>query len=131
MNKVQVLSFSLAAVLAGPVYAQVCSGGNDGGMDATGNQCNTPNEVVASVTGSAIIPAAPITKIGSVRSSAPAARPAIRLSKAKPQINAIVITPATCTDNRFAIVCYESSQLPYANPVRGADSVNIPRAECC
>ena len=45
MNKVLMFSLSLAAVLAGPVHAQVCSGGNDGGMDATGNQCNTPNEV--------------------------------------------------------------------------------------
>jgi hypothetical protein len=29
----------LAAFLVGPLHAQVCSGGNDGGIDATGNQC--------------------------------------------------------------------------------------------
>jgi hypothetical protein len=29
----------LAAVLAGPLHAQVCSGGAGGGIDATGNQC--------------------------------------------------------------------------------------------
>jgi hypothetical protein len=79
MNKVQMFSLSLAAVLAGPVHAQVCSGGSDGGMDATGNQCNTPNGFAASSTGSAITPPTQITKMDSVRASA--ARSAIRLAK--------------------------------------------------
>ena len=30
----------LSAVCATSLHAQVCSGGADGGMDATGNQCN-------------------------------------------------------------------------------------------
>lgn len=71
MNRIQMFSLSLAAVLAGPVHAQVCSGGGeDGGMDATGNQCNTPNEVAAFATGSAIAPPTQITKMGSVLGSA-------------------------------------------------------------
>jgi hypothetical protein len=79
MNKVQMFSLSLAAVLAGPVHAQVCSGGgNDGGMDATGNQCNMPSEVAAFATGSAIASPTQITKVGSVRASASAAHPVIR-----------------------------------------------------
>jgi hypothetical protein len=79
MNKVQMFSLSLAAVLAGPVHAQVCSGGgNDGGMDATGNQCNTLNEVAAFATGSAIAPPTQMAQMGSVRASASAAHPAIR-----------------------------------------------------
>lgn len=48
MIKVQMLSLSLAAILVGPIHAQSCSGGDGGGMDATGNQCNTPNDVAAS-----------------------------------------------------------------------------------
>jgi hypothetical protein len=48
MTKVQLLSLSLAAVLIGPVHAQSCSGGDGGGIDATGNQCNTPDDVAAS-----------------------------------------------------------------------------------
>ena len=56
MSKVQMFSLSLVAVLAGPVHAQMCSGGNGGGMDATGNQCNTLNEVASFATGSAIAP---------------------------------------------------------------------------
>jgi len=48
MNKVQLLSISLAAVLVGPVHAHSCSGGDGGGMDATGNQCNNPDDVALS-----------------------------------------------------------------------------------
>ena len=33
--------FAAAFALSGPASAQVCSGGPDGGMDATGNQCNS------------------------------------------------------------------------------------------
>ena len=83
MNKVQVFLLSLAAVLAGPVHAQVCSGGNDGGMDATGNQCNTLYEVAALATASAITSPAQITKVGSVQASA--AHPAMRLAKTSGQ----------------------------------------------
>lgn len=76
MNKVQMFTLSLAAVLAGPVHAQVCSGGgNDGGMDATGNQCSTLNGVAA--TGSAIAPPTQISIVGNVRASGSAAHPAI------------------------------------------------------
>jgi len=79
MNKVQMFSLSLAAILAGPVHAQGCSGGNDGGMDATGNQCSTLYEVAVFATGSAIAPPTQVTQTDSVR--APAARAVIRLAK--------------------------------------------------
>ena len=79
MSKVRMFSLSLAAVLAGPAYAEVCSGGgNDGGMDATGNQCNTIHAVAAFAIGSAITPPTQRTKVGNVRHSASAAHPAIR-----------------------------------------------------
>ena len=86
MSKIQMFTLSLVAVLAGPVYAQVCSGGNGGGMDATGNQCNTLNEVAAFAAGSAIIPSTQITKMGSVPASA--ALTAIRLAKTSNQDSA-------------------------------------------
>jgi hypothetical protein len=88
MNKVRMFSLSLAAVLAGPVHAQGCSGGNDGGIDATGNQCNTLNEVAASATGSALTPPTQITQMGSVRASLSAARSVIRLAKTSGQDSA-------------------------------------------
>ena len=83
MTKVQMLSLSLAAVLAGPVHAQGCSGGNAGGMDATGNQCNWPSEVAASTTGPATSPPAKVIQLG--RELASAAHPAIRLAKTSGQ----------------------------------------------
>ena len=88
MNKFQMFSLSLAAVLVGPVHAQGCSGGNDGGMDATGNQCSTLIEIAAFAAGSAIAPPTQITKMGSVWASASAALPAIRLVKTSSQDSA-------------------------------------------
>ena len=88
MKKVQMLSLSLAAVLAGPVYAQGCSGGKDGGMDATGNACSTHSEVAALVAGSAIAPPPQITTAGRVWASASAALPAVRLVKTSSQDSA-------------------------------------------
>lgn len=40
----QVVAAAIVAAFCGSAGAQTCSGGPDGGMDATGNQCN---EVVA------------------------------------------------------------------------------------
>src|SRR4029453_7416006 len=102
MNKVQMFSLSLAAVLAGPVHAQVCSGGNDGGMDATGNQCNTLNEVAASSPGSGITPPTQISKMGSVPASASAARSAIRLVKTSSQDSAPTAMAAPVTKKLHA-----------------------------
>jgi TPR repeat protein len=34
-------------LFAGGVYAQTCSGGSEGGMDATGCDCNTPTSIDA------------------------------------------------------------------------------------
>ncbi len=42
MNNPRTLAFAAAFVLAGAVHAHDCTGGADGGMDATGNQCNEP-----------------------------------------------------------------------------------------
>jgi hypothetical protein len=44
----------LAAVLAGPVHAQVCSGGAAGGIDATGNQCGDAATIGLNTNGSDI-----------------------------------------------------------------------------
>ncbi|HJW53124.1 MAG TPA: hypothetical protein VJ501_14020 [Burkholderiaceae bacterium] len=76
-------SLSLAVVLAGPVHAQMCSGGNDGGIDATGNECNWPSEVAALITGPATSPPAQVIELGRVLASAK--RPAIRLTQVSGQ----------------------------------------------
>lgn len=47
MHARRTLSFVIAAAFAATVQAQVCSGGSEGGMDATGNQCNEIGQVIA------------------------------------------------------------------------------------
>ena len=79
MNRIRMFSLSLAVALAGPVHAQVCSGGNDGGIDATGNECNWPSEVAALITGPATSPPAQVIELGRVLASAK--QPAIRLTQ--------------------------------------------------
>jgi hypothetical protein len=45
MNFIRKVLLAAAIASASPVHAQSCSGGPDGGMDATGNQCNRPAAV--------------------------------------------------------------------------------------
>src|SRR5512137_2182980 len=45
----------LAALLAGPLHAQVCSGGAGGGLDATGNQCGDAATIELYPKGSEIV----------------------------------------------------------------------------
>lgn len=47
MNLRHALIATAALLLAASAHAHDCSGGTDGGMDATGNQCNEPARVAA------------------------------------------------------------------------------------
>ncbi len=47
MNQVHTLITAAALVFAASAHAHDCSGGKDGGMDATGNECNQPVSIVA------------------------------------------------------------------------------------
>ena len=47
MNLRHALIAAAAVLLAASAQAHDCSGGNDGGMDATGNQCNEPARVAS------------------------------------------------------------------------------------
>jgi len=49
MKIIRTLSLAAAVFLAAPLHAQVCSGGTDGGTDATGNQCNDPGAMASYV----------------------------------------------------------------------------------
>lgn len=52
MNTARALYLIAAFTLASPVYAQECSGGTGGGIDATGNQCSNTAIVQAYTTAS-------------------------------------------------------------------------------
>ena len=118
MNKVQMFSLSLAAVLAGPAHAQGCSGGTDGGMDPTGNQCN---EVAAFVIGSGIASPTQITKMGSVRSSASAALPAIHLVKSSGQ-NSAPAAKAVPASGRLRATSLPSASAKTAKIAAGSEA---------
>jgi hypothetical protein len=75
MNGRRMSLIAFAIAFAGSVHAQGCSGGPDGGMDATGNQCSDPGGRVSYTTAPAptfapgIVPA----RVGSA-TGAPALR---------------------------------------------------------
>ena len=47
MNLRCMLLAAVSFALAGAAYAHDCSGGTDGGMDATGNECNVAAAIVS------------------------------------------------------------------------------------
>jgi hypothetical protein len=103
----------LAAVLAGPAHAQVCSGGSGGGVDATGNQCNSPHDVAAYTTGSGSVPPARATKSGGVHPSTLAVPPSIHPDKLSgPPSTPVVVAKSA---NRMA-----SAAAPPSAPVKTA-----------
>lgn len=55
MNLRHTLTAAAALVFAAAVQAHDCSGGAEGGMDATGNQCNDPAAVVAAAPAPATV----------------------------------------------------------------------------
>jgi hypothetical protein len=59
----------LAAVLAGPLHAQVCSGGAGGGIDATGNQCGDAATLGLNANGSDIASPRLTAKMSGVQQS--------------------------------------------------------------
>jgi hypothetical protein len=52
MKLLRVSSFAVCVVVSATTWAQTCSGGPDGGMDASGCQCNAP-DAAASVASDA------------------------------------------------------------------------------
>ena len=73
MNQLHTVIAIAILLLAASAHAQECSGGKDGGMDATGNECNKPAPVVAPAQTPAKSVAARETT-GASRSVAPSMR---------------------------------------------------------
>ncbi len=63
MNTARALYLIAAFTLASPVYAQECSGGSGGGVDATGNQCSDTATAAAYTTVSLPQPTAKMSGI--------------------------------------------------------------------
>lgn len=63
MNLIGTLFLATAVALAGNARAHSCSGGPDGGMDATGNQCNQgATDAARPPMSGAPVPAAAVTQ---------------------------------------------------------------------
>jgi hypothetical protein len=75
-NAIRAMLVAAAVVLSASVHAQNCSGGPDGGMDATGNQCSHPNPVAVSAATPSMKPAAGTSATSrSVAAASQVARP--------------------------------------------------------
>ena len=74
MRKLNALIAAAALVLAASAHAQDCSGGKDGGMDATGNECTQPAPIVAAAQTPAKPGAARPTKAAARRATSCNAR---------------------------------------------------------
>jgi hypothetical protein len=96
MNIVYTFGLATAMVFSQFLHAQGCSGGADGGMDATGNQCSDPGSVATYTTAYV---AAPTVELNGKDSSARIRPIAVRLSKnSLPQFRATTLAmPASRT----------------------------------
>jgi hypothetical protein len=121
MNIVPILS--LAAVLAGPLHAQVCSGGNDGGTDATGNQCGDAATTGLHANGSATASPRPTAKMSGIKqSTAPTAdtRPTAKMSGA----------PATSTVSAQGASRFAKAAPPPSVPVKTSKIETMDVSPC-
>jgi hypothetical protein len=94
MNIGRTICLVVTLAAAGSLHAQNCSGGPDGGTDATGNQCSTPTDVAANTTGSGVAPSAQSSTTGGVQQLAPAAPLAVRSAPMLDEVSKPAVTVA-------------------------------------
>lgn len=109
MNTIRTILVAAAVVLATSAHAQVCSGGPEGGMDASGNQCSHSNPVAANTAPANL--SSPARNTASGRSAAAASQ------VARPE--------GTVGRERRLVVATQ----PAATPAKGPESASVaPRA---
>lgn len=121
MNMVPMLC--LVAAFAGPLYAQVCSGGADGGIDATGNQCGDAAAVGLYANGSDIASSRPTAKMSGIQLSTAATagtRPTVKLSGA----------PATSTAPAQGASRFAKAAAPPIAPVKTSKIETVDVSPC-
>lgn len=93
MKVVRTVLLVAGLVATGPLYAQVCSGGANGGTDATGNQCTDPGSV-------------PVHAAASDAGARPAA-----VATGKPKSAKVLVAPTAASASRtVATQCSECPQ---------------------
>lgn len=91
MNNPRTLAFAAVFLFAGAVHAHDCTGGADGGMDATGNQCNAPIAFATAAPAAAAVgitehggePAAVRTRRSAASAGAAPSTPPVRVAGQK------------------------------------------------
>jgi len=121
MNMVPTLY--LAAVLAGPLHAQICSGGAGGGIDATGNQCGDAATIGLYANGSEIASPRPTGKMSGIQQSTPATtdtRPTAKMSAA----------PATSSVSAQGASRFAKAAMPSSAPVKTSKIETVDASPC-
>ena len=113
----------LAAVLAGPLHAQVCSGGAGGGIDATGNQCGDAATIGLYANGSEIASPRPTAKMSGIQQSTAATtdtRPTAKMSAA----------PATSSVSAQGASRFAKAAPPPSVPVKTSKIETVDASPC-
>ena len=115
--------FCLVAVFAGPLHAQVCSGGAHGGIDATGNQCGDTATIGLYANGSDIVSPRPTAKMSGIQQSTAATagtRPTMKMSGA----------PATSTVSAQGASRFAKAAPPPSAPVKTSKIETVDASSC-
>jgi hypothetical protein len=113
----------LAALLAGPLHAQVCSGGAGGGIDATGNQCGDAAVIGLYANGSDIASPRPTAKMSGIQQSTAATagtRPTAKMSAA----------PATSSVSAQGVSRFAKAAMPPSAPVKTSKIETVDASPC-
>lgn len=121
MNNLRVFCWIAALACSAPVYSQECSCGATGGMDVTGNECNT--DVVASSNVSSVESPQPRAKMVGKERLVAVGRPASRMLRpaAATEVRMVAAAPV----NRFPEVA-----TPPVERVMASKIENGRAAEC-
>jgi hypothetical protein len=113
----------LAAVLAGPLHAQVCSGGAGGGVDATGNQCGDAAIIGVNANGSDNASPLPTAKMSGVQQSTAAAAGTHPTAK-------MAAAPATPSVSAQGVGRFAKAAMPPSAPVKTSKIETVDASPC-
>jgi hypothetical protein len=115
--------FCLVAIFAGPLHAQVCSGGADGGIDAAGNQCGDAATIGLYANGPDNASPRPSAKMSGISQSTAATagkRPTTKMSAA----------PATSTVSAQGASRFAKASPPPSAPVKTSKVETVNASPC-
>ncbi len=113
----------LAALLAGPLHAQVCSGGANGGIDATGNQCGDAATIELYSNGSEIVSPRLTSKMSGTQQSTAAPTDTRRTAK-------MIAAPAESSVSAHGVSRFAKAAMPPSAPVKTSKIETMDASPC-